>query len=209
MNKITSIILLCNILKIDAIGRKYEDAWYDESYSTLEKSESTFYNEMFIIGSFLFFILWVLCPFTERVLKILKELNDPYHFQTDESYKNEELQTEINGLSNEINELKQHFTDNIILNRQRFQDYKEINAMHQKELNIFLKRTSKLEEKFAVMIASISGIYAKLEHLEKTVSNSEDDKKSEEEQENVLEYDVAEEKHNLYRATLDNFEVVS
>ena len=45
MNKIASFILLCNILKTVAIGRNYEDAWYDESYderhATLEKSEST------------------------------------------------------------------------------------------------------------------------------------------------------------------------
>lgn len=174
MNKIASFILLCNILKTVAIGRNYEDAWYDESYATLEKSESTIRNEMIIISLFLFFILWLLFPFAERVLQILKELNDSYHFTTDESNTNDELQNEINGL-------KQHLTDNIMLNRHRFQDYKEMNAMHQKELNIVLKRVSKLEEKFTVMIATISGIYSKLEDVEKTISKSEDDTKSEDE----------------------------
>jgi len=185
MNKITSFILLCNILKTVAIGRNYEDAWYDESYderhATLEKSESTIRNEMIIISLFLFFILWLLFPFAERVLQILKELNDSYHFQTDEDTTNEEHQNKINGLSNEINELKQHLTDNIMLNRHRFQDYKEMNAMHQKEINIIYRRVSKLEEKFTVMVATISGIYSKLEDLEKTISKSEDDTKSEDE----------------------------
>jgi len=176
MNKIATFIILCNILKTVALGRKYEDAWYDESYderhTTLEKSESTLRNEMIIISLFLFFILWLLFPFAERVLKILKELNDSYHFQTDELTTNEELK-------NEINELKQHLVDNIMLNRHRFQDYKEMNAMHQKEINIIYRRISKLEEKFTVMIATISGIYSKLEDVEKTISKSKDDTKSE------------------------------
>ena len=183
MNKIASFILLCNTLKTFAIGRNYEDAWYDESYderhTTLEKSESTIRNEMIIISLFLFFILWLLFPFAERVLQILKELNDSYHFQTNEDTTNEEHQNGINGLSNEINELKQHLTDNIMLNRHRFQDYKEMNAMHQKEINIIYRRISKLEEKFTVMIATISGIYSKLEDVEKTISKSKDDTKSE------------------------------
>ena len=183
MNKIASFIFLCNILKTVAIGRNYEDAWYDESYderhTTLEKSESTIRNEMIIISLFLFFILWLLFPFAERVLQILKELNDSYHFQTNEDTTNEEHQNEINGLSNEINELKQHLTDNIMLNRHRFQDYKEMNAMHQKEINIIYRRVSKLEEKFNVMIATISGIYSKLEDVEKAISKSKDDTKSE------------------------------
>ena len=122
-------------------------------------SENTTENEIIIICSFIFFMIWMIIPFCESVLKTLKDLNDVHHYETRPT------------VYDEIREMEERLNDIIHLNHHRSKDFQEMNKMHQNELNIIHKRVSSLEEKFLVLSEQIYDIQSIMDKIRPEVAS--------------------------------------
>lgn len=123
------------------------------------KSETTIQNEKIIIFCFIFFLFWILIPCFNSIVKVLKELNDSYHYETRPTFQDE------------IQEMNEKLNDIIHLNRHRYQDFKAMNSIHQKEIDIIYKKISSLEEKFHVLTHAFTEIDSVLDKLKPKVAS--------------------------------------
>jgi hypothetical protein len=121
-------------------------------------SESTKQNEVIIMFSVIFFLLWLTIPLCESVLKTLKDLNDVHHYETKPT------------IHDELHEMEERLNDIIHLNRHRYTDFQEMNKMHQNELNIIYKRVSSLEEKFLVLSEQVFDIHSIMDKIRPEVA---------------------------------------
>ena len=116
-------------------------------------------NELMIMFSIVFFLLWIIIPFCESTLRTLKSLNDAHHYETKPT------------IHDELHEMEERLNDIIHLNRHRYKDYTEMNKVHQNELNIIYKRVSSLEEKFLVLSEKVCDIDSIMDKIRPEVAS--------------------------------------